>query len=92
MKSVIPAIIHGNEIKFIRLGEMEDIDITLDFKSNTMTFERVFYDENAEDWDGKEVYASEIENEMKNYLFCAGLSTAKTFRELQSLFSHKMFA
>lgn len=92
MRNELPATLDGSELKFIRLGEMEDIDMTVDLKTRTMTFECVFYDEETEDWDGREVYASEIENQMEEYAFCAIQSNPLSFRELKAIFSHKMFA
>jgi hypothetical protein len=57
-----------------------------------MTFEKVFYDETAEDWDGTEIYASEIEDAMDAYRFCGITAQPLSFKFLQSMFSHKMFA
>jgi len=92
MKNEIPATLDGSELTFIRLGKMEDIDMKICLETNLMTFERVFYNEDEEEWDGKEIYASEIESEMSEYAFCAITSKPLTFRQLMATFSHKMFA
>lgn len=91
MKNEIPAMIDTTSMTFTRLGEYEDIDMTLT-SDGRMTFERVYYNEEAGDWDGNEVYASDIEDQMSEYAFLHISSKPLTFGQLMSSFSHKMFA
>lgn len=90
MINEIPATISGLKLLFIRLGEMEDIDMTIDLKTKTMTFERIQFDENNDEWVSDEICACEIEDEMNVYNFLSITDKPLTFRDLQSLFSHKM--
>jgi len=88
----IPALRNNNEMTFTRLGPDEDIDMTLERKTQRMTFQRLEYNEETGDWDGKEVYASEVEEELENYTFSTITEKPLSFRQLKAIFSHKMFA
>jgi len=90
MKAVIPEIVDGLNFTFIRLGKNEDIDMAIDLKTRTVTFERIHFDETNDEWVGDEIYASEIEDDM-DYEFHGIHTGPLTFREVRNIFSHKMF-
>jgi len=92
MKNEIPSIIEATKLTFIRLGEMEEINMTVDIKNRTMTFQRLTFNEDDQDWEADEVYASEIEDELAEYIFILGNDNSQRIREMKSMFSHKMFA
>lgn len=88
-KNEIPSSITNDEIEFSRLGQMEDIDIKLT-KDGSMEIERVFWDEENEEWDGKEITAEEVEDELENVRFLAVAESPMTFRQIRANFTHKL--
>jgi hypothetical protein len=92
MKNEIPAIRSNTEMTFTRLGGEEEIDLHLCRKTNRMTFQKVTWNEEAEEWEAKEVYLSEVQHELEDYGFCTISESPMTIRQLAAAFSHKMFA
>ena len=92
MRNEIPATFDGTNIIFTQLGQNEDLDMTINLETKEMTFERVFFDEECEEWDGVEVYCENIEDEMSKHCFLSIAEEALTIRQLKAMFSHKMSA
>ena len=91
MTNELPAIASNKEIIFTRLGLNEDIDMTIDLESRRMTFERVFWNEEKEEWEGKQAYLEEIEDELKDYGFLKITRNPLSIQKLKTFFSFKMF-
>ena len=87
MQNKIPAIRNNTEMRFVCLGDCEEIDMTLNRKTNRMTFERAFWNEKEEDWDSKEVYLEDIQAELEGYGFLTIGPKPMTIRQLMSHFS-----
>ena len=92
MKNEIPAIRNNTEMRFVRLGSEEEIDMTLNRETSTMTFEKVFWNEESDEWDSKEVYLEEIKGELEGYGFQTIGPKPMTIQQLMTHFSFKMFA
>lgn len=87
-----PAIRSNDEMTFVRLGEREEIDLHLCRKTNQMTFQKVTWGDEFNDWESKEVYLSEVQHELEDYGFCTISESPMTIKQLAATFSHKMFA
>jgi hypothetical protein len=92
MINELPAIRNNNEMVFTRLGEYEDIDMTLNRKTNQMTFHRLVWNHETDDWDSQEVYLRDIGHQLAKYGFLTIAPQPLNIKQLQAFFSHKMLA
>ena len=90
MKNEIPTIRSNDSMTFVRLGRDEEIDMTLDRKTNHMSFRRAIWNEEIEDWDDTEVYLEDVQDELEKYAFCTIAPKPLTIRQLAATFSFKM--
>lgn len=91
MINEIPAIRSESEMTFTRLGAEEEIDMTLNRKRGQMTFSKVVWNDDKDDWESNEVYLEEIENELTDYGFLTIGPEPMSIGQLKTHFSFKMF-
>ena len=88
MQNELPAIKNDTLIHYTRLGEYEEIDLSIDLKEWSMSVFYITWDD--EDASGVEIHLSDVIDELQDYKFLGIMSRGLSIRELQSMFSFKM--
>jgi hypothetical protein len=92
MKNIVPHFYNKKSAKFTRLGRDENVDLLIDLRTKHMTVEIVDFNEDTQDWEGQEATVSEVREILEDYTYILPPCATLSFRELETLFSHKMLA